>query len=75
MKRVTDEELVKALVIINTSSTINGPHVSLRLGHVSALALSTQFTAETPLRYPLEKAFFVVRLAFCRRFLRIICAV
>ena len=28
-----------------------GPPFSLRLGHISALALLTQFTTEMPLRY------------------------
>ena len=37
----------------NTSSTVkDGPPVSLRLGHVLALALLMQFTTKTPLRYP-----------------------
>ena len=33
-------------------------HLSLRLGHISALALSTQFTTEMPLRYLPEEGFF-----------------
>ena len=52
-----DEELVRSVL----GHLIRQPMAatfSLSLGHVSALALSTQFTTETPLRYPLEKAYF-----------------
>ena len=34
----------------------DGATFSLRLGHRTAFALSTQFTTVLPLRYPLEKA-------------------
>ena len=54
----------------NTSSTVkDGPPVSLRLGHVLALALLMQFTSKTPLRYPLGKANTKKRRPCGRRFL------
>ena len=37
-------------------------HLSLRLGHISALALSTQFTTEMPLRYLPEEGLGLVPL-------------
>ena len=54
---LTDEELQSFGLGIDTSSTVgDGPPVSLRLGHILALALLTQFTTKMPLCYPLEKA-------------------
>ena len=52
--------------LFSSSSTIcsaNSPPVSLRLGHRTALTLSTSFTTVLPLRYPiLGKALKIVNV-------------
>ena len=53
--QLTDEVVV--IKLCKTSSTTPWSPVSLRLGHISALASLTQFTTEMPLRYPVGKGF------------------
>ena len=51
----------------DTSSTANAVF-SLRLGHGTALALSTQFTTVPPLRYPKGKGEKLILKVLCRAF-------